>query len=66
MPPYVCSTKSLSLKGRWVLRSESRRGYKPTYSSLFVTTPQSRLTPCQLPVKGSLLVQCKFDTISLP
>lgn len=21
---------------------------------------------CQLPVKGSLLVQCKFDTISLP
>ena len=23
------------------MRSESRRGYKPTYSSLFVTTPQS-------------------------
>ena len=37
------------------MRSESRRGYKPTYSSLFVTPPQSRLTPCQLPVKGSLM-----------
>ena len=42
-----------ALKGE-VANVVSRRGYKAAYSSLFVTTPQSRLTPCQLPVKGSL------------
>ena len=43
-----------ALKGE-VANVVSRRGYKAAYSSLFVTTPQSRLTPCQLPVKGSLM-----------
>ena len=33
--------------------SESRRGYKLARSSLLVSTPQSRLTPCQLPVRGA-------------
>ena len=33
--------------------SESRRGYKLARSSLIVSTPQSRLTPCQLPVWGA-------------
>ena len=40
--------------------SESRRGYKLARSSLLVSTPQSRLAPCQLPRKRwRLLVQCK-------
>ena len=33
--------------------SESRRGYKLARSSLLVSTPQSRLAPCQLPVRGA-------------
>ena len=37
--------------------SPGKKGYKATHISLFVTTPQSRLTPCQLPVKGSLWVR---------
>ena len=41
-----------ALKGE-VANVVSRRGYKAAYSSLFVTTPQSRLTPCQLPVRGA-------------
>ena len=43
-----------ALKGE-VANVVSRRGYKAACSSLFVSTPQSRLTPCQLPVKGSLM-----------
>ena len=42
-----------ALKGE-VANVVSRRGYKAAYSSLFVTTPQSRLAPCQLPVRGAL------------
>ena len=37
----------------WVSRSESRRGYKAAHCSPFVSTPQSRLAPCQLPVRGA-------------
>ena len=37
----------------WVLRSKSRRGYKEAHISPFVSTPQSRLTPCQLPGRGA-------------
>ena len=35
------------------MRSKSRRGYKAAHRSLFIATPQSRLTPCQLPVRGA-------------
>ena len=42
-----------ALKGE-VANVVSRRGYKAAYSSLFITTPQSRLTPCQLPVRGAV------------
>ena len=45
-----------ALKGE-VANVVSRRGYKAAYSSLFVTTPQSRLAPCQLPLRGSLLAR---------
>ena len=41
-----------ALKGE-VANVVSRRGYKAAYSSLFVTTPQSRLAPCQLPGRGA-------------
>ena len=41
-----------ALKGE-VANVVSRRGYKAAYSSLFITTPQSRLAPCQLPVRGA-------------
>ena len=44
-----------ALKGE-VANVVSRRGYKAAYSSLFVTTPQSRLVPCQLPVRGAFWV----------
>ena len=35
------------------MRSKSRRGYKAAHCSLFIATPQSRLAPCQLPVRGA-------------
>ena len=47
-----------AMKGE-VANVVSRRGYKAAYSSLFVTTPQSRLAPCQLPVRGA------FNSLSL-
>ena len=34
----------------------SRRGYKEAHISPFVSTPQSRLTPCQLPGRGAFWV----------
>ena len=41
-----------ALKGE-VANVVSRRGYKAAYSSLFISTPQSRLAPCQLPGRGA-------------
>ena len=41
-----------ALKGE-VANEVSRRGYKEAHISPFVSTPQSRLTPCQLPVRGA-------------
>ena len=35
-------------------------------AALVYVNPSVKPSVCQLPVKGSLLVQCKFDTISLP
>ena len=36
-----------------VANEVSRRGYKEAHISPFVSTPQSRLTPCQLPGRGA-------------
>ena len=57
---------STLVKGRWVLRSKSRRGYKAAHCSLFISTPQSRLAPCQLPVRGAFLVWCKLKPKAVP
>ena len=46
------SYRQPALKGE-VANEVSRRGYKEAHISPFVSTPQSRLTPCQLPVRGA-------------
>ena len=48
------------------MRSKSRRGYKAAHCSLFISTPQSRLAPCQLPVRGAFLVWCKLKPKAVP
>ena len=48
------------------MRSKSRRGYKAAHCSLFISTPQSRLAPCQLPVWGAFLVWCKLKPKAVP
>ena len=46
------SYRQPALKGE-VANEVRRRGYKEACSSLSVSTPQSRLMPCQLPVRGA-------------
>ena len=54
-----------ALKGE-VANVVSRRGYKAAYSSLFITTPQSRLAPCQLPVRGAFWCGINSEYSAVP
>ena len=56
-----------ALKGE-VANEVSRRGYKEAYILFvwFIPTENSLTAYFQLPLRGSILAQCKFDTISLP
>ena len=42
-----------------IVNSICRGGYCPAVAMLFTSTPQSRLAPCQLPVRGA------FNSLSL-
>ena len=44
----------------WVSRKRKPEGVKKEESSLGIVNPSVKPSVCQLPVKGSLLVWCKF------
>ena len=46
--------------------SEWTEGLKKRVASLGIATPQSRLAPCQLPVRGAFLVWCKLKPKAVP